>query len=190
MSAMKEVTSTVDVPTSTGVEGFLHAVREIVKQPRVQQIVISAKGRVSYTRLVDDDDDEVKTYGVDFGPLEPYAVIRNADTQELSYPPNLGACDVITAMLDAVVVRGLTPICFATGANTVLWSWSHFSSGVEIQSRDYLSGLPIFYDKQLPDTALVLCAGVGHTRALLDTRLAVKVEMQQNRVLSDDLEIL
>lgn len=190
MSALKEVTNTVEVPASTGVEGFLHAVREIIKQPLVQKVVIDAKGRVSYTRLVQEGEEEVKNYGVDFGPLEPYAVIRNADTQELSYPPNLGACDIITAMLDAVSTHGYTPICFATGINTMLWNWSHFSSGIELQSREFLSGFPIFYDRQLPDTALVLCAGVGQTRALIDTRLAVKVEMQQNRVLNDDMEIL
>lgn len=188
MPDLKETTTTVEVPAHSGVEGFLHAIREIIKQPRVRRIVIDSAGRVSYTRQ--QVNGEPENQGVDFGPMEPYNVMRNREMHELSYPRNLGACDVLTAMFDAVTSSGFTPICFAVGVGTVLWEWCHFTSGVDIRNREYLCGYPVYTDRQLPDTALVLMAGVDHTRALVDTRLSVKVEMKQNRAINDDLEIL
>lgn len=192
MTEMKEVTRKVEVPASAGVDGFLHAIREIVKQPLVQRIVMEANGRVSYTVLQDEEEEGpvIGNVGIDFGKLEPYAVIRNSDAQELSYPPSLGACDVITAMFDAVTESGFHPICFVVGMDSLLWNWLHFTSGVELKSREALCGYPVYTDRQLPETVLVLCAGVGHTRALVDTQLSVKVEMQQNPVLNDDMEII
>jgi hypothetical protein len=188
---LREVTKSVDVPGSTGVDGFLHAIREIIKKPRVQRVVLEANGRVTYIRLVEEDDEEEElNLGVNFSHLEPYNVIRNVETRELSYPPALGAADVLTSMFDAVSQNGFTPICFATGVNTIAYNWFYFTSGIELQNQDQLFGYPIYSDKQLPDTALVLCAGLGQTRALIDTRIAVKVEMQQNNVLRDDMEIL
>lgn len=193
MTGLKELTQSINVPSSTGVDGFLHALREIIKKPRIQKVTIEATGKVVYTSLASDSEEaeeESQNYGVDFGHLEPYAVIRNSDTRELSYPNNLGACDVIAVMFDAVSTNGFTPICFATGINSHLWNWCHFTSGIEIQSQEMLCGYPIYTDRQLPDTALVLCAGVGQTKALIDTRLSVKVEMRQNPILNDEMEIL
>lgn len=184
----REVTKTTEVPAHSGVDGFLHALREIIGQPRVQRIVIEASGKITYTRQ--QGGAEESNQGIDYGPLEPYNVMRNHDMHELSYPRSLGASDVLTAMFDLVTNNGFTPICFAVGQDTELWNWFHFTSGVELQSREMLYGYPVYPDQQLPRTALVLMSGVGRTRALIDTRLSVKVEMQQNRALNDELEIL
>lgn len=192
MTRLKEVRNTVEVPASAGVEGFLHVVREVISQSRVQKVVLSVDGSVSYTRLVDpeEEEDEENNYNVDFSHLQPYQVIRNADMQEMSYPPAIGACAVVAAMFDAVTDKGYTPICFAVGADSTLWNWCHFTSGLEIKDTESLMGCPVYRDKGLPDTALVLCAGVSGTTALIDTKVAVKVEMQQNKVLNDEMEII
>lgn len=188
MSELREVTQSVDVPASTGVDGFLQAIREIIRQPRVQRVVLEASGRVTFIRLVNEGEEP--NLNVAFSHLEPYAIIRNADMRELSYPPAMGAADVLASMFDAVNQNGFTPICFATGVNTLLYNWFYFTSNVELQTVDKLFGYPVYFDKQLPDASLVLCAGVGQTSALIDTRLSVTVTMQQNTVLNDDMEIL
>lgn len=186
----REVTQTIQIPESTGVEGFLLALRSVIQRPRVQRVVIDSSGRVTYTRLAEEEEEENPNIGVDFGELEPYGVIRNATVRELDYPRNLGACDVVAAMFDAVTAEGYTSICFASGMETELWTWCYLSSGVDLRSHNRFFGYPIYLDRNIPNSALVLCAGVGQTSALIDTRLAVKIEMQQNRVLNDDLEIL
>lgn len=189
MSDLKEVTRNIDVPANTGAEGFLHAIREIIRKPRVQRIILEATGRVTYVRMEGPNDTE-ENLGVSFNHVQPYEIIRNVTTRELSYPPHLGGADVLTVMFDAVATNDFAPICFATGVASTLWNWLYFTSGVEIQNQKVLFGYPVYQDQQLPDTALVLCAGVGTKAALIDTRLAVKVEMHQNRVLGDDMEIL
>lgn len=189
MTELKETSHNIDVPANTGVEGFIHAIREIIKKSRIQRVILEATGRVTYVRL-ESPDDAAENMGVSFSHVQPYEIIRNVTTRELSYPPHLGGADVLTVMFDAVATNDFSPICFATGVASTLWSWLYLTSGIEIQNQKVLFGYPVYQDQQLPDTALVLCAGIGDNAALIDTRLAVKVEMHQNRVLGDDMEIL
>lgn len=190
MTQLKKITQSIEVPPSTGIDGFLLVIREILQQPRVQRIVMEATGVVSYIRLVAQNEAPQENLGVSFDHLEPYGVIRNAATRELTYPGHYGAAEVLLLMVDAVTAQGYTPICFASGTNTRLWNWLYCTSGTTLSDRKSVFGYPVQQDKQLPDTALVLCAGIGHTQALIDTKLAVKIEMVQNRVLSEEMEIL
>jgi hypothetical protein len=190
MTESNQVTRQIQVPAKTGLEGFLHAVREIIRKPQVLRIVIERTGTVLYTQRTENDEGEEDNIGISFDHLEPYAIIRNSATRELTYPPTLGASEVLTSMFDELALNGYAPICFVVSPNTELWNWIYFSSGIEVHHTGALLGYPLYEDKEIPDTALILCAGIGTSMALIDTKLAVKVEMLTTSVLHQEMEIL
>lgn len=174
MAEYKEVVDTVEVPKSTGVEGFIRLLREILHLPRVQAITIEANGKVSYRHFVLNG--ETRPIGIDFKGLEPYAVIRNAPIEELQV--HIGnAAIIVTSVLDQAVREKLHPIAFVTGANSVLWKWYASTTGFSLQSQTHLCGLPIHKDRHAPDTALILCAAYSRGAELVDTQRSFKVEM-------------
>lgn len=185
---VREKSRTIEVPANVGVDGFMHAVREVIRLPRVQKIVIDKAGRVTFTQIVRPEEEE-SNLNVSFDHLQPYHIIRNARTQELSYPASLNASAVVGAMLDTVTSSGLTPIAFVASPNTGLWSWLYFGDDLNLSSRDTFFGYPLYTDRQIPDTALVLCAGVDGTTALVDTKLSVKVEMQRAQILDEEVDV-
>ena len=188
MGDVSEVTQQVKVPANTGVEGFLHAIREIVRKPQVLRIVIEASGMVSYTRRTNDEIED--NVGINFSHLEPYAIIRNSETKELTYPLSLSAPEVLVAMMDELASNGYSPICFVIGMDSSIWNWFYLSAGIELQHKRSLLGYPIYEDKDIPATALVLCAGIGDSKALIDTRLSVKIEMLISSVLREEMDVL
>lgn len=169
----------VDVPTHLGVEAFMTVIKEVIKQPRVQKVIIDKDGRVTYSRVVNDEE-EPTNLNVSFDHLQPYHIIRNAMTTELHYPPTMGAAAVIGSMLDWACSRGYTPVGFVLSPNSVLWSWLYFSEALNVQSRDRLFGYATYTDPGIPETALVLCVGQGDTSALVDTKLSIKVQMPES----------
>ena len=65
-----------------------------------------------------------------------------------------------------------------------------FGEDVSIESRDTLLGYPLYYDRNIPGTVLVLCAGVDHATALIDTKLSLKIEMQRSQsILDEEMDI-
>jgi hypothetical protein len=168
---------TINIPENLGVEGFIHGLREVLRLPRVQRVVIEV-GHLTFFQTVPKDAAEITpNVNVSFDHLRPYNIIRNAPTRELQYPLTLGASAVLTAMLDVTCLSGYTPIAFVVSVNTTLWNWLYFRDDLEVKSRDTLLGYPVLTDTQIPETALVLCVGVDGTTALLDTRLSLKAEM-------------
>lgn len=157
MDTYEQKTSSISVPKSTGVEGFLKTLRSILTLPRVQSINIDASGKVSYTRYVRDGEPD-NAVGVDYTGLEPWSIIRNGDLDELSYEPGLPAPSVIASMFNRVTSEGLVPVAFATGAGSHLWKWHEDTSGVRLVHKASAYGLPILTDRQMPDYSLVLCA--------------------------------
>ena len=192
MTGLKEVTNHIDVPANTGVDGYLQAIREILRVPRVQRVVLDSTGRVTYTRLSESDgsEEDVRNVGVSFEHLQPYSVIRNSAVQELSYPRAMGGADVVAAMFDATTGHGYTPICFAVGVGTILYNWLYLTAGVELSNPESLFGYPVLVDERLDKEILVLCAGLGSTRALVDTRFSLKVVMRNTTILSADEEMV
>jgi hypothetical protein len=178
VSNLRERTKTVEVPPNTGIEGFLHVVRQVVAMPRVQKIVIDKSGRVTYAQLAPADGEEPNV-GFDFSHLEPYHVIRNARMSEVSYPEEMVSAAVVATMLDLVTSNGFSPIAFIVSPSTLLWTWLYFGSDLELKSRDALYGFPLYVDRHVPDTALVLGAGVDGATALIDTKWSLKVEMRR-----------
>jgi len=184
----EEVKKTVEVPRNAGVEGFLHALSEILKMPRVQSVTINAQGQVTYRRYVTQEEES--NLHVDFEHVQPYHVIRNAPMEEHFYPPGMAASTVLAGMLDKICSKGMTPIAFVIGAQSRLWSWYYGSTGVEVTNKDRLLGYKLSSDRHIPDSTVVVCAGYGNTQALADTRLSLKIDITYKGLLNDDMEIV
>ena len=178
MPDYKEIVNSIDVPPNTGVDGFLHTVRTILDLPRVQSINIDGNGKVTYKHFVADDDEAV--IGVEFKGLEPWYIIRNAEVQEMLVEHS-SAATVVASLLDRMSLERLHPIAFVTGANSVLWEWYRTTTGDHLQSNDYLFGLPLYLDRNAPDSVLLLCAGYSRSSALIDTKKSYKIEMSVGR---------
>ena len=182
----EEKQKVIEIPPNTGVEGYLHVVREAFKLPKIFRIILDI-GKVTVVRRAKKGETEEPNLNAQFDHLEPYNVIRNAAVKELSYPETLNASAAIAALLDAAVANGYTPIAFVTGAQTILWSWLYFRDDLEVHNRESLFGYPLHADRRIPDTALVLCAGVDKTEALIDTRLSIKIEMKHAQPLLEEV---
>jgi len=186
----KEVRKTVEVPKNTGIDGFLHVISEVLQRPRVQSLNIDSKGRVSYRMMVHPNDEQAsKNVDINFDHLEPYHLIRNAEMREY-YVSGESAASVVVNLLDAVSVMGMTPIAFILGVQSHFWDWYHLTTSVSLRDGDTLCGHPVYRDKQIPDTALVLCAGFGKTSSLVDIQMSVKAEMPSCKVLDTTVEVV
>jgi hypothetical protein len=176
MDGYQEKTSSVKVPKNTGVDGFLKTLRNILMLPRVQSIRIDAKGTVNYSRYVRDGETE-GSLQIDYGELEPWALMRNSHIEELNYREGMPASNVIAVMFNRVARDGLVPNGFATGAETYLWDWHRRTAGIDLVRTSSVYGLPIYTDRQIPDHSLVLCAGYIKG-GLVDCHRFIKVSME------------
>lgn len=176
MDEFKKVTDTIEVPANTGLDGFLETIRTYLRMPRVQEIRIDARGKVVVERFAREDDSD-RNVGVDFGELQPHSIVRNSQVEEVAMYDGANASVVIGSLLDMVAVAQLKPLAFMTGADSALWDWYKMTTGVRLKNKDSLHGLPLYKDRALPDSALVLAAGYGRDAALVDTRQAYKLEM-------------
>lgn len=166
--------TTVDVPTNTGIDGFLLAVRGILSLSRVQGIQIDAKGVLTYKRYVVEG--EPNSIGVDYEGIEPWHIIRNSDLVELRDLPTSAASRVV-CLMDAARSEQLHPTSFVTGANTSLAAWFRESSGITLRTDKALCGLKVYVDRHVPDSALILTAAYSSTAGLVDTVKSYKVDM-------------
>jgi hypothetical protein len=189
MSEFKEVTDVVEVPKNAGIDGFLLTIRTYLRKPRVQEITIDARGKVSVRRYVRSDDSD-RNVGIDFDGLQPAGVVRNAHVEEVSVFEGANAAVVIGGLLDMVAVAQLKPLAFMTGAGSALWDWYRITTNVALKNRESLHGLPLYLDRQIPDTALVLAAGFGRDAALVDTRNAFKIEIPTYNVPETTVEVM
>jgi hypothetical protein len=170
----QKVTGQVDVPKNTGVEGFLRTIKEILNLENIQDVHIDAHGKVTYTRYSMGGLDV--PVGVDFEGMEPSAIMRYGSIHEVTGggPPHV----LVAAMFDQVAVERLVPICWVVGGSSVFWAW-YQSSGVQLSSRDRLYGLPIHFDRGVPDTALILAAAYSRGAATVDCHRFLKLEMEE-----------
>jgi hypothetical protein len=189
MSEFREVTDVIEVPSNAGIDGFLHTIRFYLRKPRVQSILIDSRGKVSVRRFVQEDDAE-RNVGIDFTELQPVAIVRNAHVEEVTVLGSANAAAVLGSLLDLVAVAHLKPLAFLTGVASAVWEWHRISTGVSLKSRETLYGLPLYTDRGLPDTALVLAAGFGRDAALVDTRNAFKIEIPTYKIPEATVEVL
>lgn len=176
MTEYRKKEDSVEVPKNTGTQGFLRTIESILRLSRVQQVTVDAKGRVSWTRYVREDEEEEPGLRVDFGDLAPWAIVRNRSVEELLVH-NADASLTLAMMLDTASSDGLYPAAFVSGANTVFWKWFGQSTHYQPRANGRLMGLPFYLDRGCPDTALILCAAYEPTAQLSDTERAYKIEM-------------
>lgn len=175
MQDYEEVTQTIEVPKNVGVEGFLRTVREILRLEGVQQLVVSLRGQVTYKRLIPAGFSTWQI-GVDFEGLEPSYVIRHGTILEVvdSYPSSPAV--TVAQMYDQLAIERLTPVCWAVGAATTLYRWFHASTGYAPKMQESFYGLPVYTDRAIPDSVVILCAGLGKNASLVDCHRFIKLD--------------
>ena len=172
-----EEKKTVVVPKNVGPDGFVLALKNIIKIPRVQRVEILANGTVEYTYFKREGAPGA-SLSIDFETLAPSAVVRNTQMRELELVEQDTAPVVVCRMFRAVRVEGLVPISFVTGADSAFWKW-HDKAGMSglDDAPDSAYGLPLLQDRYIPDDVLVLCAGYDRNSALVDTVMSFKTVM-------------
>lgn len=189
MSDLQLVTHSIDVPRNTGIEGFMHTVRVLLKLTHLQSINIDAKGRVTYERYVAEGERE--KIGVDYEGVEPWHIARNApDGVEELLVGSVNAAVTLAAMLDRSTGEKLYPTAFVASPNTTLWRWYQHTTGFALSSQGHLCGLPLYPDRHIPDTALILCSSFVRDGALVDTQKAYKIEMDYVTPPTTDVEVI
>ncbi len=173
---MKTTEYEVDIPKSAGRAGFLKAIEAILKLPRVQEIHIDAKGRVTCTQAVESTL-PVDTLQIDLEILSPYNIIRNSSAVELDLPTEDSAPVMAAKMFAFASSSRLYPICFVSGVNTNLWKW-YASSGLTLPpfvEEEEFMGFPLYRDKAVEDYVLFLCTGQFRGASLTENYRALKI---------------
>lgn len=173
MAEYVEKKGSLDIPKNVGVEGFLVALRDILRLPRVQHVELDARGRVNYRYYVREGQ-EALPLEVDFSTVTPYAVVRNGEVTELPQPD--GNAAVAFAQLTAMAaVDHLFPCAVVAGTQSTFWAWFESSTRVVLPSREELFGMPFLTDRMVDDETLLLCAGFSRRGALLDTQKSYRL---------------
>lgn len=171
-----EVKKTVNVPKNVGPDGFVLALKSIIKIPRVQRIEILANGTVEYAYFKQEEAPDTPL-ALDFESIAPSAIVRNTEMREIELVEQDTAPVVVCKMFRAVRIANLVPISFVAGADTTFGAW-HKKAGLDLEDyTDTAYGLPLVKDRYIPDEALVLCAGYTRASALIDTVMSFKAVM-------------
>jgi hypothetical protein len=173
MVEYEEVLESIEIPKNVGIKGFLRAVEDILKLPRVQDINIDARGRVDY-RYYLREGEEKKPLGTDFSSLTPYGVMRNGKVTELA-DPSKNAAVALGQLFDAAAVDHVFATVMVGGAKSQFWDWYKASTGVALLSREELCSVPFLTDRMVEDNVLILCAAYSRGGALVDTQRSYKL---------------
>lgn len=177
MSEYQEVSDTVEVPRGTGIDGFIAALRAILKLPRVQYVNIDNNGRVRFARVVRKGE-QATPFAIDLSHLQPAAIIRQLQLKELQEEPN--AAYAIAKMFQNISFQKVYPVAFVTNPKTTLWEWHSRTTGIDISHvDDVLYGVPLLFDENIPEYVLVLCASFSPSGSMSDSRVGVKITMPQ-----------
>lgn len=174
----KEVEATVEVPAAAGVEGFLLAIRKILKLGRVQRLRVEVDGKVHYTRIVRNDEPDTRM-DVDFDTVLPSALVRNAQVVEVPSSGQTAAAGLLHLFAEAAI-DGVTPIAFISGAGTSFYSWYLQTMGGRAYPRGpnaLLCGLPFVLDRHIPDDTLLLATAYRREAPLLEMKTVYKLAM-------------
>jgi hypothetical protein len=170
----EEVRETIEIPKGTGIDGFLRAVGDLLRLPRLQEIKIDARGRVSYARFVPKEESR-ESVAIDFESLMPYAIVRSGTVVEVT-PPDANAAVVLGELFRVVAAERLYPVAWVAGAGTRVWDWYALSTGQPASAtREDLFGLPVALDRMIEDDVLLLCAAYGRYASLVDAQKSFKI---------------
>jgi hypothetical protein len=172
----QEVEETIEVPKNTGVDGFLSVVKGILNRPRVQGVIIDARGKVTYRYYVRKGQ-EHSPLNANFETLLPYMAIRNGTAVELEADPH--ASVAVGQLFDKVAVDHLFPVAFVGGAQSKFWNWYAHTANLDMSSREELYGLPFLTDRNIPDEVLILAAAYTRSASLIDIQKSYKIVIPQ-----------
>lgn len=183
MNGFEERSGNIEVPKNAGIEGFVHTIRSILQQHTyVQRIEIDSKGFITFRYFAQKEMDRPQ-FKVDFEFLQPDAIIRNGEVKELLLSEDLGASTMIGILFEAAARERLYPVAFASGSASQFWEWHHQTTGVPLQSRESVYGLPFLTDRHIPDSVLLLCTALGRGAAFVDIQVSYKITMDAQRLL-------
>lgn len=168
----KEISETLAIPPHAGVEGFILAIRDILKQPRVTSIAIDARGKVSFTRYARPEEPR-KQIEVDFASVTPAAVVRNGLVREIDLEDK-PAYALVPLLFNHAAVDKMYPVAWVVGPQSTFHEWHKRNVGIGLNEHTAY-GLPILRDRFIPDETLLLCCSYGPGGALIDAQQAYKI---------------
>lgn len=178
MNDFKEFSETVRVPKGAGIDGFLVAMKAILRRPRVQSIQVDNRGVIKFTYIGREDERALPLPDLEFETMMPMHIIRSNDVAEVTEESE--ASHAVASLFRAASQEMLYPVAFAVGANSSFWKWHAVSTGVSLDaSRGEAYGYPVLYDDQIPDSVLILCAAYTRGGSMLDTRKSFKITIPQ-----------
>ena len=177
MTDFEERSGAIEVPKATGIDGLLLTIKEILQQhDYVQNIKIDSNGLIAFKYFAMGDS-EKRQFEVDFKFLQPDAIIRNATVREIIIPEDACASTVVGVLFETANRERMYPIAFVSGTDSTFWEWHWETTGIQLQSREVLYGIPFLTDRHIPDSVLMLCTSYGKGSALVDTQVSYKIVM-------------
>lgn len=171
----EQKTHVIQVPKNIGVEGFIKAIREALRLPRVQRIVIDELGKVTTSYFEKTGVLSRSPIAEDFfDDVSPYNIVRNTKVVEIPYGDE--NCAIAAGQLfHKASLDGLLPTAFIVSPNTWLWDWYKETTRLPVDAGGTLYGLPVESDRFVGDETLILCAGYRRDGALTDTVCCYKM---------------
>lgn len=168
-----EVRDSIEVPKNSGIPGFLRALEDILRLPRLQELAVNAKGLVSFRYFLREGEQK-KAVEVDFETLLPYAVVRNSEVREL-VDVDENAAVAIGQLFDGASTDHLFPAVFVGAPDCRIWSWYEQTTGIELGSHEHLYGVPFVADRNFENHVLILCAAFMRSADLINTQRSYKL---------------
>lgn len=164
---------TVEVPKETGVDGFLFALKQILKLSRVAHVNIDSRGVIKVKRWVRQDEDEDTRLAIDFDGLHPYNIIRNGEVEDLGYADQNDPLKYLADMFRVASSDHMSCVAFVSGADTIFYKWCDRLA--KVRFKDEVFGLPLLRDRFIEDDVLLLCTAYGKGAGMQDVRKSYKI---------------
>ena len=163
----------IDVPRETGVEGFILALRTILRKPRVQSVGIDVRGRITVTRFVRAEEPQVE-FAIDFSSVTPSAAVRSGEVLEVDVPAGEEPKTTVFRLFNEASRDQLYPVAFVVGANSSFYRWLDASAQV---FGNNIFGQRVLKDRQIPDDVLILATSFGPRGELVDVQRCYKITL-------------
>jgi len=180
MADLEQVEESIQVPPNTGVDGFLLAIRKILRLGRVQGINIGPTGKVTWTRLIlgtPSADPLKELEGPElFDTVRPYFIITHNEIVELDV--HADPLQGIARLFQKAATQGMYPVAWVSGTRSLFWDWHASATGMAPPgNRGEAYGLPLLYEEKIPDDVLILCTAHERGGAMIDVKLSFKLVM-------------
>jgi hypothetical protein len=165
----------IEIPKSTGIDGFLLVLGSVLKLPRVSDINIEATGVVKVKRWLREEELADSTIQFDFDSVSPYSIIRNGEVQDVGFATeDKTPLWWIGHLFLQAQQDHMHCVSFVTGADVVVFNWC---AAEDLRFRDELFGLPVLRDRFIDDDVLLLCTSYGQETRMVDVRKSYKLTL-------------